>query len=102
MSAAVPPLDGTSIGETVGSTPSQPPLTDQGAQKPVVATAPAIHAEKRKANRSTEKHFKPDATEIEHMIAEAAYYLAEKRSFAPGFEEEDWAMATAEVMARLR
>jgi len=25
------------------------------------------------------------------MIAEAAYYLAEKRSFAPGFEEEDWA-----------
>jgi hypothetical protein len=35
------------------------------------------------------------------MIAEAAYYLAEKRNFAPGFEVEDWAAATAEVMARV-
>ncbi len=100
--SALSPRGGTAIGETVGSTLSKPPLTDPVAQKPVVATAPVIHAEKPKGNRSTEKHFKPDATEIEHMIAEAAYYLAEKRSFAPGFEGEDWAVATAEVMARLR
>jgi hypothetical protein len=77
-------------------------LTDPVAGKPVMATAPVIHAKKPKASRSTEKHFKPDTAEIERMIAEAAYYLAEKRSFAPGFEEEDWAVATAEVMARVR
>lgn len=44
----------------------------------------------------------PNAAEIQHMIAEAAYYLAERRSFAPGFEQEDWATATAEVMAQLK
>jgi hypothetical protein len=42
-----------------------------------------------------------NAAEIQRMIAEAAYYLAEKRNFAPGFEEEDWATATTEVMAQI-
>lgn len=40
--------------------------------------------------------------EIKHMIEEAAYYLAERRNFAPGHEQEDWAAATAEVLAKLR
>ncbi len=31
------------------------------------------------------------------MIAEAAYYRAEARGFAPGHEEEDWLEAEAEV-----
>ncbi len=35
------------------------------------------------------------------MVAEAAYYLAEKRNFQPGHEQEDWATAAAEVMAKL-
>ncbi len=102
MSDAAPPLGGTAIGETAGSIPSQPSLTKSVAKKPIVTAAPVIPAEKPKASRSAEKHAKPDAAEIEQMVAEAAYYLAEKRSFVPGFEEEDWAAATAEVMARLR
>lgn len=40
--------------------------------------------------------------EIDQMIAEAAYYLAEKRNFEPGHEKEDWATASAEVLAKLR
>ncbi|KAA6187071.1 DUF2934 domain-containing protein [Thiohalocapsa marina] len=36
------------------------------------------------------------------MIADAAYYLAEKRNFAPGHEQEDWLAAEAEVDALLR
>jgi hypothetical protein len=40
--------------------------------------------------------------EIKHLIEEAAYYLAEKRNFQPGHEQEDWATATAEVLAKLR
>lgn len=31
------------------------------------------------------------------MIAEAAYYLAERRGFEPGYEFEDWLAAEAEV-----
>jgi len=32
-----------------------------------------------------------------HMIAEAAYYRAQRRGFAPGFEVEDWLAAEAEI-----
>jgi Protein of unknown function (DUF2934) len=32
------------------------------------------------------------------MIEEAAYYLAEKRGFAPGHELDDWLKAKAQIM----
>ena len=35
------------------------------------------------------------------LIAEAAYFRAEKRGFAPGHEREDWLAAEVEVDARL-
>lgn len=35
------------------------------------------------------------------MIAEAAYFLAEKRSFEPGHELEDWLGAECEIDAEL-
>jgi hypothetical protein len=35
------------------------------------------------------------------MIAEAAYYRAERRAFAPGHETEDWLAAEAEVDQKL-
>lgn len=35
------------------------------------------------------------------LIAEAAYYRAEKRGFAPGGEVADWQAAEAEVDAKL-
>jgi hypothetical protein len=43
--------------------------------------------------------FGPEA--IEEKVAEAAYYKAEKRGFAPGFEVEDWLEAEMEVKASL-
>jgi hypothetical protein len=33
----------------------------------------------------------------EQMIAEAAYYRAEQRGFAPGRELDDWIAAEAEI-----
>ena len=33
----------------------------------------------------------------EATIAEAAYYLAEKRDFSPGHEKEDWLKAEQEI-----
>jgi hypothetical protein len=44
----------------------------------------------------------PDQDAIERMVAEAAYYLAEKRSFAPGFDEQDWQAALEQITAQLR
>lgn len=36
------------------------------------------------------------------MVAVAAYYLAEHRGFAPGFELEDWVRAEATIEAQLK
>ena len=44
----------------------------------------------------------PSAREIYELIAEAAYYRAEKRGFTPGLEADDWLQAETEVMERLR
>jgi hypothetical protein len=35
--------------------------------------------------------------EKRQLIAEAAYYRAEKRSFVPGYELEDWLVAETEI-----
>lgn len=35
------------------------------------------------------------------LIAEAAYFLAEKRGFAPGHDADDWLQAEIEVDAKL-
>jgi hypothetical protein len=43
----------------------------------------------------------PDDPETRRlMIAEAAYYLAEKRAFAPGGELQDWVEAEAAIRLR--
>jgi len=44
----------------------------------------------------------PSAEDIRRMVAEAAYYRAEKRGFAPGAEEQDWCEAEREVRDSLR
>lgn len=48
---------------------------------------------------------KPDAAPAsndyprEQMIAEAAYFHAERRSFAPGDDMSDWLLAEAEIQS---
>ena len=54
------------------------------------------------AARSAADPQMPDQGAIDQMVAEAAYYLAEKRSFAPGFEEQDWQAAREQIEAQLR
>jgi hypothetical protein len=39
--------------------------------------------------------------ERKRLIAETAYFIAERRGFAPGWELEDWLLAEAEVDRRL-
>jgi hypothetical protein len=80
-------------------------------EEPEKSAKPAAPKAKPKAAAKTAPQEKEDAAaqvpslgqhEIDRLIAEAAYYLAEKRNFQPGFEQEDWATATDEVMARLK
>lgn len=51
------------------------------------------------STNSARADISPD--ELRKLIAEAAYYRAKKRGFAPGHELEDWIQAEAEVMDRL-
>ena len=64
------------------------------AAKPT-ATAKAEPAATRKVSQL------PDQDTINKMVEEAAYYLAEKRNFAPGFEEQDWLDAKQQIMDQL-
>lgn len=40
--------------------------------------------------------------EMQSMIEEAAYHLAEKRGFVPGHELEDWLKAEIQVLRTLK
>ena len=44
----------------------------------------------------------PSPKELYELIAQAAYFRAEKRGFAPGLEIDDWRQAEAEVLSRFR
>lgn len=66
---------------------------------PAVAKPAAATTRKKPGKESSSL---PDQQEIDRMIAEAAYYLAEKRNFASGWEQQDWETAKREVMARLQ
>ena len=44
----------------------------------------------------------PAPDQLQRWIAEAAYYRAQRRGFAPGQELEDWLAAEVEVLARVR
>jgi hypothetical protein len=41
------------------------------------------------------------ARDVDNLIAEAAYYRAQRRGFAPGHELDDWIAAEAEVRRRM-
>ena len=44
---------------------------------------------------------RPDEEQRYRMIAEGAYYLAQRRAFAAGSELDDWLLAEAEIDAML-
>jgi Protein of unknown function (DUF2934) len=60
--------------------------------------------EQMRGRRSREKKLAPvpvtDPARRHAAIAEAAYYRAERRRFAPGHELDDWLQAEAEVARR--
>lgn len=70
--------------------------------KTASAKAPKTSAKRVKSATAPMKAVRPskaaaakvlDPAQRDRMIAEAAYYLAERRHFAPGCEVEDWLAA---------
>ena len=60
-----------------------------------IAASPASPAQVGKSAAIT-------AEQRQHMIAEAAYYLAEHRGFNSGDPSQDWLEAEAEIERRLK
>ncbi len=61
---------------------------------PAASATPGIIAEMA-SQIATERSIEPEAKWL--MIAEAAYYCAEKRGFEPGHELDDWLEAEARI-----
>jgi hypothetical protein len=71
--------------------PTRKPTKPKPAPKATAARAPV-----RKS--SAEKPSPPvSSDDLQRLVAEAAYYRAQKRGFEPGYELEDWVEAEAEV-----
>jgi len=65
-------------------------------------TGLAMDTEPAAASKSKSRGFDPPAeAEWHRMISEAAYFLAERRAFAPGNALEDWLRAEQEIKALL-
>lgn len=74
-----------------------------GAQKPPVMQ-PVQSAKIAARKRSDAPPTKPAAIapqERQRLVATVAYFIAERRGFAPGNELDDWLQAEAEVDARM-
>jgi hypothetical protein len=68
-----------------------PKATDRGV---------AVAVKSKKGNSEIRPGSGPtiSAEERERFVAQAAYFRAEKRGFAPGCELQDWVEAEAEVL----
>jgi hypothetical protein len=82
-SAKAAPAPKAAAAPAAKPAPAPKPVAIKAPTK--VAAAPAVSPEQR-----------------QRMIAEAAYYLAEKRGFAHGSHDADWAEAERQIDATLK
>lgn len=81
---------------------SKPTSAAKAAPAPAPkAAAPAPKAAAPAAPAKAAAKPAVDAAERQRMIGEAAYYIAEKRGFAHGFHDADWAAAEKQIDAML-
>ncbi len=70
------------------------PKIAKPAAKPITTTEKVAKKSIKKSNVTPEARY--------HMIATAAYFRAEQRGFAGGYEMEDWISSEAQVDAQLK
>ncbi len=73
--------------------------TSRTAAKKPVKAAPVRTAAAHQRAKATSGHLSED--DRRHLIAEAAYFKAERRGFSEGSALEDWIEAEAEIDALL-
>jgi hypothetical protein len=79
--------------------PTQPTPTSRSPRRSTAKTA-ATKSTRATHARTADEMARVEVIDPEHrraLIAQAAYFRAEKRNFAPGFEHQDWLSAEAEV-----
>ena len=81
----------SSVQTRLQKTKPAPKVIDRGVT--VATKSKQAKAEKRVASGPS-----ISAQERERFVAQAAYFRAEKRGFAPGYELQDWVEAEAEVL----
>ena len=69
----------------------------QPAPKRPVSTRPKAAAPKKTAPKPAAGTVTAGDADRQAMVAMAAYFRAQKRGFAPGYEVEDWVAAEAEI-----
>lgn len=72
-----------------------PKSSSATAKSKAVKSSATMRKSKILTKRSAVSAPTPDLT---HMIAMAAYYLAEQRQFAPGYELQDWLTAERQIL----
>jgi hypothetical protein len=88
--AAAPAKSPTTAGSAAVAASSAP--------APVAATA--AKAAPAKTATAAPKGKTLDVSERQRLVAEAAYYRAEKRGFAPGNDLQDWVEAEHEIASK--
>jgi len=71
------------------------PKSSSKAAPTVTAKSPTAVRKRKVPAKEVVSSAAPDLT---HMIATAAYYLAEQRRFTPGRELEDWLKAERQIL----
>lgn len=66
------------------------------------STSPTRSPSRRRRRADTAAATAPPSEQWDRMVAEAAYYRAEKRGFVGGSPEEDWYAAEAELRSAAR
>lgn len=84
---------------TVTKTPATPAPVAKAPAAPAPAAKAATPVLTKAAAAPAKAAAKPavDPAKRQAMIAEAAYYIAEKRGFAPGNHDADWAEAERQL-----
>lgn len=88
---------------------TNPASTHVPARGGAAAKFPAAQSARRGKAATRKPAATPQATSAQpaperrqQLIAETAYFIAERRGFAPGNELDDWLRAEAEVEARIK
>lgn len=96
QSAAVPePKSGSKSGKATAVAKAAPEVTKVKRKPAHLKAGSKAGAAQPKSSRTKPQAalLQSSAADVRAMIATAAYYLAEQRSFAPGHELQDWLQA---------